>query len=108
MSKSLGPNGWTMEVYLGFYELMEEDILRVVEESKFVAKVIGSLNLTFVALIPMKNNPKVSEDYMPIYLCNTIHNIIAKVITSRLRKIFQTLLDKNNLDSYSIEKFMMQ
>jgi hypothetical protein len=37
---------------------MEEDILRVVEESRSSSKVLGSMNSTFIALIPKKNNPE--------------------------------------------------
>jgi hypothetical protein len=32
--KSLGLDGWKMECFLGFYEMIEEDLLRVVEETK--------------------------------------------------------------------------
>jgi hypothetical protein len=32
-NKSLGPNGWTIEFFLGFYDLIWKDILQVVEES---------------------------------------------------------------------------
>jgi hypothetical protein len=37
-SKSLGSDGWTMEFYIGFYDLLEEEILRVVEESRFLVE----------------------------------------------------------------------
>eukprot|EP01018_Ginkgo_biloba_P022601 Gb_35090 [translate_table: standard] len=53
--KSLGPDGWTIEFYSGFYDLLEEDLLRVIEEVKNSGKVSRSLNATFLDLIPKKD-----------------------------------------------------
>jgi hypothetical protein len=35
------PNGWTIEFYLGYFELLSEDILCVVEEIRVSRKVLG-------------------------------------------------------------------
>jgi hypothetical protein len=86
--KSPSLNGWTMEFLLGFYEMMEEDIFRVVEESRNSGKLLGPMNSTIVALICKKNNLETYEDYMPISLCNTTYKIIAKIISSTLKKVF--------------------
>lgn len=32
-AKYIGLDGWTQEFCLGFYDMLEEDLLRVVEES---------------------------------------------------------------------------
>lgn len=38
-SKSIGPNGWTIEFFLEFFDIMGSDILHAVEESKTSGKV---------------------------------------------------------------------
>ena len=49
--KSPGPNGFTLEFFLGFYDKIKEDILEVVKESQKSGKVLGSVNSTFITLI---------------------------------------------------------
>jgi hypothetical protein len=41
-----------MEFYLGFYDKIKENLLSVVEESKLSRKVIGDMNIIFLASIP--------------------------------------------------------
>ena len=49
-----GPDGFTIDFYLGFYDLMKNDILEVVRESQESGKVLGSINSTFLSLIQKK------------------------------------------------------
>jgi hypothetical protein len=50
--KSPGPDGWTVEFFLSFFELVGHDLLDMVEESRIRGEVISSINSTFLALIP--------------------------------------------------------
>ena len=52
--KSLGPDGWPVEFYIGFFDLIGDDMLKVVEEYRFAGHVHGPINSTFIALIPKK------------------------------------------------------
>jgi hypothetical protein len=83
--KSPGPDGWTQELFHHFFDLMGNDLLDVVEESRTSGKVSGSLNATFVALIPKDSKPVSFNDYMPISLCNFVYKVISKIIASRLK-----------------------
>ena len=53
--KSPGPDGWPIEFYLGFYELIGSDLLQVVEESRRNGTMHLPFNTTFLALIPKKD-----------------------------------------------------
>jgi hypothetical protein len=55
--KSPGPDGWTVEFFLHFFELVGEDLLGMVEESRRKGEVIKALNSTFLVLIPKVNKP---------------------------------------------------
>ena len=50
--KSPGPDGWTIEFYSGFFKLIGEDLLEVVEESRRTGVIHAPINATFIALIP--------------------------------------------------------
>jgi hypothetical protein len=44
-AKSPGPDGWTVEFYLGFYNMLEGELLRVVGDLKNQVKYWGRLTL---------------------------------------------------------------
>jgi hypothetical protein len=46
--KSLGSHGWLIEFYIEFYDLLEEGLLRVIEEVKISGKVPRTFNTTFL------------------------------------------------------------
>jgi hypothetical protein len=47
-----GNNGWSIEGYLGFYDLMIDGLQTMVEEFRNSRIVMGTINSTFIALIP--------------------------------------------------------
>jgi hypothetical protein len=61
--KSPGPDGWPIEFYLGFFDLLGNDILKVVEESRKNGHIHDPLNATFIALIPKSDNPATFDDF---------------------------------------------
>lgn len=85
--KSPGPNGWSVELFLHFFEQIGEEITEVVEESRMKGEIYSPFNATFISLIRKKEAPESFEDFRPISLCNSIYKIIAKVITLRIKPI---------------------
>lgn len=95
--KSPGPDGWIIEFYLGFFELIGEDLLGVVEECKRTGVIHALINATFIALIPKVDKAESFDDFRPISLYNCLYKIIAKVISRRIKRV----LSKN----ISMEQF---
>lgn len=85
--KSPGPDGWTIEFYLAFFEVLGRDLLVVVEESRSSGTIYHAINSTFIALIPKSDSPESLNDYRPISLCNCLYKIISKTIANHLRPI---------------------
>lgn len=81
--KSPGPGGWTVEFYLQFFDLFGPEIVCLVEEPPNNGRISGSLNATFIALIPKITNPISFQDFRPISLCNLLYKVISKVIADR-------------------------
>lgn len=84
-SKSPGPDGWMVELFSEFFDLMGKDLVRVVEESRVNGFVSGALNSTFIALIPMNSKPESFDEYRPIALYNLVYKIISKLIANRIK-----------------------
>jgi len=55
--KSQGPDGWIVEFYLHFFDLVGLDLLELVEDNRIRGKVIGAINSTFLTLIPKSDTP---------------------------------------------------
>jgi hypothetical protein len=85
--KSPGPGGWTVEFFTLFFDVVGDDLLDLVEDSRIRGKIQKSLNSTFLALIPKKNSPRTFGNYKPITLCNICYKLISKVITNRIKPI---------------------
>jgi hypothetical protein len=95
VSKSPGPDGWTVEFFLEFFfYLLGPELLVVVEESRLKGKVTGALNATFLALIPKSDKPDSFEGFRPISLCNLTYKIITKIIASRIKSFFQQVFQR--------------
>jgi hypothetical protein len=95
--KSLGPDGWMVELFLSFFDLVGDDLLEAVEESRRSGEVNKSLNSTFLVLIPKVNKPSTFGDFRPIALCNLIYKIISKLLASRIKLILSRSLSGEQL-----------
>ena len=80
--KSLGPDGFLVEFFLAFFDLLGEELVNLVEDSRLAGRVLHSLNSTFIDLIPKSDKPTTFADFRPISLCNLIYKLIAKVVVT--------------------------
>jgi hypothetical protein len=95
--KSTGPDGWTSEFFIFFFDLVGVDLLQMVEYSHIKGKIHGSLNSTFLVLIPKKNNSLSFNDYRLISLCNLIYKVISKVISNRINPFLERCISVEQL-----------
>ena len=80
--KAPGPDGFTMTFYHHCWRVVEKDILAVFEEFFQHCKFEKSLNATFIALIPKKNDASNIKDFRPISLVGSVYKILAKVLAN--------------------------
>ena len=83
--KSPGPDGWPVELFLAFLDILGNDFLALVESSRLEGRVLPSLNSTFLALIPKKEKPLTFADFRPISLYNLVYKLIFKIAALRLK-----------------------
>jgi len=60
--KSSGPDGWTVEFYIAFFNIIRADLLRIIEDCRRHGRMSEGLNSTFIALIPKANKPSSFND----------------------------------------------
>jgi hypothetical protein len=106
--KSPGPDGWSMDFFVGLYDFFSSDLLKVIEESRINGFIHPPFNATFIALIPKQDAPESLDDYRPISLCNCIYKIIAKIISRRIKGILSNQSLKNNLVFWKEDRSMKQ
>jgi len=46
-----------VEFFIGFYDMLKEELLRVVNDTRRSGKVLASFNSTFISLIPKNDSP---------------------------------------------------
>jgi hypothetical protein len=95
--KSPGPDGWTVEFFTHFFDLIIEELLALVESIRSGGRMAGNLNSTFLALIPKSNNSQTFGDYRPISLCNLIYKLISKVLANRIKPILSKISQLSSL-----------
>lgn len=92
--KCPGPDGWTIDIFIHFFDLMERDILGMVEETRIQGRIHQNISSTYIALIPKRKDSFSFADYRPISLCNVIYKIISKIIAERIRGNFSVHITK--------------
>jgi len=83
--KCPGPDGWTVEFFICFWDLIGPEVLALVEESRLNGHISGGLNSSFIALIPKASKATSFDDYRPIALCNFLYKIVSKIIAERFK-----------------------
>jgi hypothetical protein len=69
----------------------------MVEDSRLKGKISGSLNATFLVLIPKTDNSLSFNDFRPISLCNLVYKLISKVIANRIKPFLGRSLSAEQL-----------
>ncbi|KAL4633515.1 hypothetical protein ACB092_04G128100 [Castanea dentata] len=93
--KASSPNGFSMVFFHHCWIVVEKDVLVVFEEFYQHCKFEKSLNTTFIALIPKKNDASNIHDFRPISLVGSMYKILAKVLANRLKVVFDQLISES-------------
>ena len=61
--KSFGPDGYTIEFFLGSFEILKEYLMKVVEGSRLDGRILEICKSRFISLIPKVDNPNTFDDF---------------------------------------------
>ena len=93
--KALGPDGFTMVFFQKCWSVIEANVKGFFDEGYHHCKFERSLNASFIALIPKKQNASNIRDFRPISLIGSIYKLLAKVLANRLKGILDNLISES-------------
>jgi hypothetical protein len=85
--KALGPDGFPIELFQEFWEVIKLSLLEVVRnfESLQKTKMLRVMNATILSLIPKWEGPNSLDLFRPITLCSVVYRVITKLIVEHLK-----------------------
>lgn len=75
--------------------ILEEEMLKVVNESRSFKRIPLPFNLSFISLIMEFRNLVSFEEYKPIYLCSCNYKILLTALQEGLNVFFQISFQVN-------------
>ena len=84
-SKIHDPDGWPVEFFLSFFDILGKDLVDMVEEIRKFGNTSGAINSTFIALILKSSRLESFKDFKPNSLCNLIYKLNSKIIANKIK-----------------------
>lgn len=86
-NSSPGPNGFPVEFYQVFWEIVKNDLMALFREFHKGTLPLYCLNFGIIVLLPKKADAKQIQQYRPICLLNVSFKICTKVGTNRITTV---------------------
>ena len=93
--KAPGPDEFSIHFYRICWDIIKADLYRMIKRFIRKAKVGGSTNSTFLALIPKEANPEPFNIFKPISLCDASYKILTKLLANRIKPLLDKLISPN-------------
>ena len=92
--KSPGPDGLNFKFIKQFWPLLKTDIIRFLHEFHASGIFPKGSNASFITLLPKVPDPQTLNEFRPISLIGCTYKIVAKLLSSRLKKVLPTIIDE--------------
>ena len=86
------PDGFTMAFFQKCWSVVEKDVMAFFDHFHRSSVFERSLNVSFLSLIPKKNNALNIKDFRPISLMGRVYKLLSKVLANRLRRVLDKLI----------------
>lgn len=91
-SKSPGPDGFTGFFYKQYWDVIKEDLIRVIKTFFITGEFVQDMNNTHIVLVPKTASPSSVRQFRPISLSNVCYKIIAKILANRLKSVLKSFI----------------
>ncbi|GJU26662.1 sodium/hydrogen exchanger 6 [Tanacetum coccineum] len=96
--KSPGPDGFSIAFFKEAWDIISQDVIKVVKEFFINGVLLKELNHTIIALIPKVDTLLKINDYRPISCCNVLFKYISKIISHRMKDSLMELVSLNQFE----------
>ncbi|GJX56334.1 probable L-cysteine desulfhydrase, chloroplastic [Tanacetum coccineum] len=93
--KAPRPGGYSACYFKKAWEVVGKDVCQLVKDFFENGKLLKEINSTLIALIPKVAQPNNITEFRPIGCCNVIYKCISKILTSRIKKGLNKLVNLN-------------
>ena len=94
-NKSPGPDGFNNEFIKAAWPIIKQDFYDLCHSFYSDDVCLGSINSSYITLIPKVDNPKYVGDFRPISLLNTSVKLLTKNLANRLQSSVIPLIHRN-------------
>ncbi|GKC85761.1 putative RNA-directed DNA polymerase, eukaryota, reverse transcriptase zinc-binding domain protein [Tanacetum coccineum] len=81
------PDGFTFKFFATFWDILESDVIRFVQEFFLTGSFPKGCNSSFIALIPKVFNATLVTDFRPISLIGCQYKILGKILANHLSMV---------------------
>ena len=95
-NKCPGPDGISSDFYMMFFNKIGTILLEALQYAIKVGRVHTSSRNGIISLIPKADkSPNFLKNWRPIILLCTDYKLLAKIVSNRLRKVLDEIIDKD-------------
>ena len=92
--KSIVTDIFTTNFFHHFWDMIKEEVWRIVEDPRRNKGMLRDFKSTFLTLIPKEEGADTPGKLMPIALCKFIYKIITKVMVNRSKPLLPNLISQ--------------
>ena len=92
VDKAPGPDSFTTNFFQECWNMVKDEVLEIVEDSRRTHNILKAFNSTFLTLIPKETKADEPGKFRLIALCILIYKIITKIISNHLKPLLPMLI----------------
>ncbi|KAL6586510.1 hypothetical protein OROMI_001498 [Orobanche minor] len=77
-------DGFSSRFFKSAWEIIGPEVTKVVQDFFHTGKLLKSVNVTVLTLIPKTNSASTIKEFRPIACCSFIYKLIYKILTTRM------------------------
>lgn len=94
--KALGPDGFPIKFFKMFWEMLESEVIKTLEEFYQNSSLCRSLNASFLVLVPKTKGALELKEFRPLSLLGSFYKILTKVLPRRMELVMKILISRDS------------